>query len=110
MGFGSVGAAANADGGDAGGAAEEEKTEFSVVLADAGAKKIEVIKVFRTITGLGLKEAKELVESAPKEVTTAGARLSSRKKKQVSAPHAPAMKKKSYPTPIGKGELRKEES
>ena len=57
-----------AAGGAAGGAAEEEKTEFSVVLADAGAKKIEVIKVVRTITGLGLKEAKELVESAPKEV------------------------------------------
>ena len=52
----------------AGGAAEEEKTEFSVVLVDAGAKKIEAIKAVRAITGLGLKEAKELVESAPKEV------------------------------------------
>ena len=61
-------AVAAAGGGAAGGAAEEEKTEFSVVLTDAGAKKIEVIKVVRTITGLGLKEAKELVESAPKEV------------------------------------------
>lgn len=51
-----------------GGAAEaaEEKTEFDVVLADAGAKKINVIKEVRAITGLGLKEAKEMVESAPK--------------------------------------------
>jgi len=57
-----------AAGGAAGGAAEEEKTEFSVVLVDAGAKKIEAIKAVRAITGLGLKEAKELVESAPKEV------------------------------------------
>lgn len=58
-----------AAGGGAGAApAAEEKDEFSVVLTDAGAKKIEVIKVVRTITGLGLKEAKELVESAPKEV------------------------------------------
>lgn len=45
---------------------KEEKTEFDVVLADAGAKKIQVIKVVRELTGLGLKEAKELVESAPK--------------------------------------------
>lgn len=54
----------------AGGAAEAaaEKTEFDVVLADAGAKKIEVIKVVREITGLGLKEAKDLVEAAPKSV------------------------------------------
>ncbi|GHB50503.1 50S ribosomal protein L7/L12 [Pseudovibrio japonicus] len=54
----------------AGGAAEaaEEQTEFDVVLADAGAKKINVIKEVRAITGLGLKEAKELVESAPKAV------------------------------------------
>ena len=46
----------------------EEKTEFSVVLANAGANKINVIKEVRTITGLGLKEAKDLVEGAPKEV------------------------------------------
>ncbi len=52
----------------AGGAAAEEKTEFTVVLADAGAKKINVIKEVRAITGLGLKEAKELVEGAPKPV------------------------------------------
>ena len=47
-----------------------EKTEFDVVLKDAGAKKIEVIKAVRAITGLGLKEAKDLVEGAPKEVKT----------------------------------------
>jgi large subunit ribosomal protein L7/L12 len=55
-------------GGDAGGAAAEEKTEFDVVLAAAGASKINVIKEVRTITGLGLKEAKDLVEGAPKAV------------------------------------------
>jgi large subunit ribosomal protein L7/L12 len=54
--------------GDAGGAAAEEKTEFDVVLTAAGDKKIAVIKEVRAITGLGLKEAKELVDSAPKAV------------------------------------------
>lgn len=54
-------------GGDAGGAAEE-KTEFDVILASAGANKINVIKEVRAITGLGLKEAKDLVEGAPKPV------------------------------------------
>ena len=54
-------------GGDASGAAEE-KSEFDVVLASAGASKINVIKEVRTITGLGLKEAKDLVEGAPKAV------------------------------------------
>ena len=56
--------------GGAGGAAEaaEEKDEFDVVLADAGAQKINVIKEVRGITGLGLKEAKDLVEGAPKTV------------------------------------------
>jgi large subunit ribosomal protein L7/L12 len=49
-------------------AAAEEKTEFTVVLANAGANKINVIKEIRTITGLGLKEAKDLVEGAPKTV------------------------------------------
>ncbi|MBL8672137.1 MAG: 50S ribosomal protein L7/L12 [Alphaproteobacteria bacterium] len=49
-------------------AAAEEKTEFSVVLANAGDKKINVIKEVRAVTGLGLKEAKDLVEGAPKEV------------------------------------------
>jgi large subunit ribosomal protein L7/L12 len=54
----------------AGAAAEaaEEKTEFDVVLKEAGAKKIQVIKVVRALTGLGLKEAKDLVEAAPKTV------------------------------------------
>lgn len=50
----------------AGGEAAAEKTEFDVVLAEAGAEKIKVIKVVREITGLGLKEAKELVDGAPK--------------------------------------------
>ena len=52
-------------------AAEEEKTEFDVILADAGDKKINVIKEVRAITGLGLKEAKDLVEGAPKPVKEA---------------------------------------
>src|SRR5205823_8198975 len=64
-------AAAPAAGGAAGGgaaAATEEKTEFDVVLKEAGAKKIQVIKVVREITGLGLKEAKDLVDGAPQTV------------------------------------------
>ena len=52
-------------------AAAEEKTEFDVVLVDAGAQKIGVIKVVRELTGLGLKEAKELVDGAPKNVKEA---------------------------------------
>jgi len=63
-----VAVAGPAAGGDAGAAAAEEKDEFDVVLAAAGDKKINVIKEVRGITGLGLKEAKELVESAPKAV------------------------------------------
>jgi large subunit ribosomal protein L7/L12 len=59
-------AAAPAAGGTA--AAAEEKTEFNVILASAGDKKIEVIKEVRGITGLGLKEAKDLVEGAPKPI------------------------------------------
>jgi len=55
-------------GGDAGGAAEEEKTEFDVILKSAGAQKINVIKEVRGITGLGLKEAKDLVEAGGKPV------------------------------------------
>ena len=55
-------------GGDAGGAAEEEKTEFDVVLKNAVTSKINVIKEVRAITSLGLKEAKDLVEGAPKPV------------------------------------------
>ena len=56
---------AGAAGGDAGGAAAEEKTEFDVILKSAGDKKINVIKEVRGITGLGLKEAKDLGEGAP---------------------------------------------
>ena len=52
--------------GAAAGAAAEEKTEFDVVLANAGASKVKVIKVVREVTGLGLKEAKDLVDNAPK--------------------------------------------
>jgi len=59
-------AAAPAAGGDA--APAEEKTEFSVILKSGGEKKIQVIKVVRAVTGLGLKEAKDLVEAAPKAV------------------------------------------
>jgi large subunit ribosomal protein L7/L12 len=63
-----VGGAAPAGGGAAPAAAVEEKTEFDVVLRDAGAKKIQVIKVVREITGLGLKEAKDMVDGAPQTV------------------------------------------
>jgi large subunit ribosomal protein L7/L12 len=69
-------------GGDAGGAAAEEKTEFDVILKSAGDKKINVIKEVRGITGLGLKEAKELVEAGGKAV-----------KEQVSKDEAEAIKK-----------------
>lgn len=61
-------AVAAAGGGAAEAAAEEEKDEFDVILAEAGAQKINVIKEVRAITGLGLKEAKDLVEGAPKAV------------------------------------------
>ncbi len=63
-----VAVAAPADGGAA---AAEEKTEFDVILAEIGAEKIKVIKVVREVTGLGLKEAKELVDNAPKPVKEA---------------------------------------
>ena len=61
-------AAAPAAGGAAAPAAEEEKSEFNVVLKEAGAEKIKVIKVVRDLTGLGLKDAKALVDGAPKEI------------------------------------------
>ena len=61
-------AVAAAGGGAAPAAAEEEKTSFDVVLTEAGGQKIQVIKVVRAVTGLGLKEAKDLVDSAPKPV------------------------------------------
>jgi len=77
--------AAPAAGGAAGGgaAAAEEKTDFTVVLADAGANKVAVIKAVREITGLGLKEAKDMVDGAPKAV-----------KEGVSKADAEAAKKK----------------
>ena len=65
---GAVMMAGPAGGGDAGGAAAEEKTEFDVILKAHGAQKINVIKEVRAITGLGLKEAKELVEAGGKAV------------------------------------------
>jgi large subunit ribosomal protein L7/L12 len=76
-------AVAVAGGTAAGAAAVEEKTAFDVILANAGAQKINVIKVVRELTGLGLKEAKDLVEGAPKPVKTG-----------VSKEEAETMKKK----------------
>ena len=64
-------AAPAAGGAGAGAAAAEEQTEFNVVLVDAGAAKVSVIKAVREITGLGLKEAKDLVDGAPKNVKEA---------------------------------------
>ena len=81
--FGVSAAAAVAVAGAAGGAAAaaEEKTEFDVVLADAGANKLAVIKAVKDITGLGLGEAKALVESAPKAVKEAVAKDEAEKMK-----------------------------
>jgi large subunit ribosomal protein L7/L12 len=76
-----VAAAPAANAGSA--AAAEEKTEFDVVLEDSGANKINVIKVVREVTGLGLKEAKDLVDGAPKPV-----------KQAISKDEAEALKKK----------------
>ena len=76
-------APAAAGGGGGGAAAAEEKTEFNVVLTDAGANKVSVIKAVREITGLGLKEAKDMVDGAPKAV-----------KEGVSKADAEAAKKK----------------
>ena len=67
-GVSAVAAAAPAAGGAAAGAAAEEKSSFNVVLTEAGANKIQVIKVVRDATGLGLKEAKDLVDGAPKTI------------------------------------------
>jgi large subunit ribosomal protein L7/L12 len=66
--FGVTAAAPVAVAGAAGGEAAAEKTEFDVVLADAGASKIKVVKAVREITGLGLKDAKDLVDNAPKAI------------------------------------------
>ncbi len=65
------------------GAAAEEKTEFTVVLADGGANKINVIKEVRTLTGLGLKEAKDLVEGAPKPLKEGVSKEDAEKMKKV---------------------------
>jgi large subunit ribosomal protein L7/L12 len=79
-----VAVAAAVGGGAAAPAAAAEKTEFTVVLANAGDKKINVIKEVRAITGLGLKEAKDLVEGAPKVVKEAVSKVDSAKfKKQL---------------------------
>ncbi len=78
-----VAAMPGAAGAAAGGAVAEEKTEFDVVLSAAGEKKIQVIKVVRELTGLGLKEAKDLVDGAPKAV-----------KEKVTKAEAEDMKKK----------------
>ena len=78
-----VAAMPGAGAGAAGGAATEEKTEFDVILGAAGEKKIQVIKVVRELTGLGLKEAKDLVDGAPKPV-----------KEKVTKAEAEDMKKK----------------
>src|SRR3954463_10051767 len=69
-----VAAAPGAGGGDGGGAAAEEQTAFDVVLTGAGQQKIQVIKVVRAITGLGLKEAKDVVDNAPGPVKEGVAR------------------------------------
>ena len=66
----------------AAGAAAEEKSEFDVVLKDAGAQKIQVIKVVREITGLGLKDAKAVVDGAPKEVKTGVAKAEAEEMKK----------------------------
>ena len=78
-----VAAVPGAAGASGGGVAAEEKTEFDVVLSAAGEKKIQVIKVVRELTGLGLKEAKDLVDGAPKAV-----------KEKVTKAEAEDMKKK----------------
>ncbi len=83
FGVSAVAAAAPAATGAAAGAAEEEKTEFDVILAEAGATKMQVIKAVKEITGLGLKEAKAIVDGAPKAV-----------KEKVSQTEADDIKKK----------------
>jgi len=81
-----VAVAAVAGAAAAGGASGEEQAEFTVVLAKAGDKKIDVIKEVRAITGLGLKEAKELVEGAPKPVKEGVSKADAEKfKKQLEA-------------------------
>lgn len=72
-----------AGGGGGAAAPAEEKTEFDVILTDGGAQKINVIKEVRTLTGLGLKEAKDLVEGAPKPVKTGVTKEEAQKMKEV---------------------------
>ena len=74
FGVSAAAAAVAAPAAGAGAAAEEEKTEFDIVLKSAGANKIAVIKVVRALTGLGLKEAKEIVDNAPKTLKEAVAK------------------------------------
>ena len=83
--------AAPAAGGAGGGAAAaaEEKTEFNVVLTDAGAQKVGVIKAVREITGLGLKEAKDLVDGAPKNVKEGISKADARNMGMPSSPPSP---------------------
>ena len=76
-----VAAAAPAGGGDGGAGAAEEKDSFDVIITGAGDKKIQVIKVVRAITGLGLKEAKDLVDSAPGAVKEGAAKDEAEKMK-----------------------------
>ncbi len=73
-GGGAAGVVVAAAGGDAGAAAAEEKTEFDVELTEVGPNKVKVIKVVREVTGLGLKEAKDLVDNAPKMVKEAASK------------------------------------
>lgn len=80
-------AVAAAGGAGAAAAVEEEKTEFDVVLVDAGANKINVIKEVRAITGLGLKEAKDLVEGAPKAVKEAVSKAEAADLKKIGRAH-----------------------
>ena len=77
-----VGMVAAMPGAAAGAAAAEEKTEFTVVLADVGADKIKVIKEVREVTGLGLKEAKDLVDNAPKPLKEAVSKEEAQKIKE----------------------------
>ena len=74
--------AAPMGGGDGGGGGEEEKSEFDVVLTSAGDKKIQVIKEVRGITSLGLKEAKELVDNAPKPILEGASKEDAEKAKE----------------------------
>ena len=78
-----VAAAAAAPAGDGGGDADDEKDEFDVVLTGAGDKKIQVIKEVRTLTSLGLKEAKELVDNAPKPILEGASKEDAEKAKEV---------------------------